>query len=267
VPDTVSDHAAALCEPLASMCRCLLDPARVNAGDHVLVMGPGAMGLLSAQVARAQGATVVLSGLPSDELRLAVARELGIDTATQQAADESYDVVIECSGSAGGAASALRASKRGGRYVAVGIFGKPIVVDLDAVLYKELTLTSGFASTPQSWRRAIALLRNRQVALEPLVGRIAALTNRMGVGFRGSERRARAEERFRPLSPDPAPHPRAIIGEYARHNGHADLLRAIDGRKGSAAGSKTGTACPGRSCRPGWRSCSPIRIRSGPSAR
>ena len=39
------------------------------------------------------------------------------------------------------------------------------------------------------------------------------------------------------------------------------------GRKGRAAGSRTATACPGRSYRPGWRSCSPILTRSGPSAR
>ena len=38
-------------------------------------------------------------------------------------------------------------------------------------------------------------------------------------------------------------------------------------RKGRAAGSRTATACPGRSYRPGWRSCSPIRTRGGPSAR
>ncbi len=37
-------------------------------------------------------------------------------------------------------------------------------------------------------------------------------------------------------------------------------------RKGNAVGSRTGTACPGRSYRPGWRRCSPIQTRSEPSA-
>jgi pimeloyl-ACP methyl ester carboxylesterase len=38
-------------------------------------------------------------------------------------------------------------------------------------------------------------------------------------------------------------------------------------RKDSAAGSRTGSASPGRSSRPAWRSCSPIRTPSAPSAR
>jgi L-iditol 2-dehydrogenase len=175
VPENVSIHAAALTEPLACVCHCLLDPPVINAGDTVLVVGPGAMGLLSAQVARASGGRVLLSGRDTDRPRLEIAEDLGIETTVDSPADESFDVVVECSGSVGGAAAALRAATRHGRYVAVGIFGRPVQLDLDAVLYKELTITSGFASTPKSWERAIALLSDGNVILEPLVGRVARL--------------------------------------------------------------------------------------------
>lgn len=175
VPEWVGDHAAALCEPLACVCQCLLDPSVVSAGDRVLVVGPGAMGLLAAQVAKAQGGIVTVSGLASDETRLVSARSLGLEAISLPPGENVADVVIECSGSAGGVSAALRAARRGARYVAIGILGRPVEIDLDLVLYKELTISSGFASTPQSWNRAIALLAARQVDLEPLVGRIASL--------------------------------------------------------------------------------------------
>ncbi len=160
---------AVLAEPLACVAQCLCDPAVVNPGDEVLVVGPGAMGQLSAQVARAQGGTVTLAGLPHDDGRLRVARELGFSTTTQTPDAESFDVVLEASGSAPGAARALSAVRRAGRYVQVGIFGRDVALPIDAVLYKELTVTSGFASTPASWRRALMLMEQGLVELNPLV--------------------------------------------------------------------------------------------------
>jgi L-iditol 2-dehydrogenase len=175
IPDWLDEHAAALLEPLACVCHCLLDPPAVTAGDRVLVTGPGPVGLLAAQVARALGGSIVLVGLPSDEPRLVVARALGLETARAVPEAADFDVVIECSGSAGGAAVCLDSARRGGRYVQVGVFGKPVTVPLDRVFQKELVVTSGFASTPRSWRRALAMVEARRVQLEPLVSEVVPL--------------------------------------------------------------------------------------------
>lgn len=164
-----SGIGAVLAEPLACAAQCLCDPAVVNPGDEVLVLGPGAMGQLSAQIARAQGATVTLAGLPQDAHRLQIAADLGLRTLDSPTPAESFDVVIEATGTGAGVRAVLAAARRGGRYVQVGIIGQESALNLDAVLYKELTLTSGFASTPQSWRRALALISTGQVSLEPLV--------------------------------------------------------------------------------------------------
>jgi L-iditol 2-dehydrogenase len=168
VPEHVASSDAVLFEPLACVTQCLLDPARINAGDRVLVVGPGAMGLLSVQVALAAGARVTCAGLPADAARLAIAERFGAESTTE-VAEEDYDVVVECSGSAGGIASAFRAVRRGGRYVQVGIHGKVVAVPFDTVLYKEVEVSSGFASTPRSWRRALTLVEDRRVELSGLV--------------------------------------------------------------------------------------------------
>jgi len=168
IPDTVTSLDAVLLEPLACVAQCLLDPARVSPGDSVLVVGPGTMGLLSAQVALAAGATVTCAGLASDVVRLGRAEKLGAAVTTDPVV-EGFDVVVECSGAAGGIATAFRSVRRGGTYVQVGIHGERVAVDFDTVLYKELAVSSGFASTPASWRRAIALVGSGAVDLTGMV--------------------------------------------------------------------------------------------------
>ncbi len=180
LPDHVGEHAGAVTEPLACVTHCLLDPPVLNAGDNVLVIGPGTMGLLTAQVARAAGGNVIVVGLESDRHRLEIAEKMGL-TARVLNGDASPgfipDVVCECSGSGAGMAYALEQVRKGGRYIQVGISGKPVTIPFDHVLYKELTVTSGNASTPTSWRRAIKLLADKRVDLNPLVTEAAPIAD------------------------------------------------------------------------------------------
>ena len=184
IPDWLDEHAAPLAEPLACVCHCLCDPSAVVHGDQVLVTGAGPIGLLAAQVARAFGGEVLVTGLARDTARLAAARELGFDTEVVEdpkafARFETRlgaDVVVECSGSEDGATTCLETARRGGRYVQIGVFGRPVTVPLDLVFQKELVVTSGFASTPRSWRRALSLVEQQSVELEPLVSDIVPLS-------------------------------------------------------------------------------------------
>jgi L-iditol 2-dehydrogenase len=176
IPDWLDGHAATLAEPLACLCHSLLDPTAVEDGHSVLVVGPGPVGLLAAQLAAACGGAVHVRGTARDEARLAKARELGFETSlVGESLEREPDVVVECSGSAAGIAFALEAASRGGRVVQVGLAGKPVEIPFDQVCYRELTVTSGNASTPQSWRRALELIEARSVELEPLVSEVVPL--------------------------------------------------------------------------------------------
>ena len=170
LPDWLEGSAAPLCEPLACVCHSLLEPEpAVDAGQEVLVTGPGPVGLLAAQVARAAGGNVHVRGTPRDAQRLAAARGLGFVTSTTEDPAVEADVVVECSGVEAGMASALAAARRGGRYVQIGLAGKPVTLPFDLVCFHELRVTSGFASTPSSWRKTLELVTERRVELEPLV--------------------------------------------------------------------------------------------------
>lgn len=175
VPDWLDDHVAALAEPLACVCHSLGERGAVGAGDEVLVVGPGPIGLLAAQVARNSGGFVHVRGTPRDGARLAAAGRLGFETSTTADDLVEADVVVECSGTAAGIASGLGAARRGGRYIQIGLAGKPVTVPFDLLSSRELTVTSGAASTPSSWRAALELVATRAVQLEPLLSAVLPL--------------------------------------------------------------------------------------------
>jgi L-iditol 2-dehydrogenase len=176
IPDWLDGQVAPLCEPLACVCHSLLEPEpALEPGAAVLVTGPGPVGLLAAQVARAWGGTVHVRGTPRDERRLATARELGFETSTTDEEGVEADVAVECSGREAGMAFALAAVRRGGRHVQMGIAGKPVTLPFDLVCFHELTITSGFASTPTSWARALELVNARRVELQPLLSEVVPL--------------------------------------------------------------------------------------------
>jgi L-iditol 2-dehydrogenase len=175
IPEWLDGHVAAMAEPLACVCHSLLDPRRVEEDDRVLVVGPGPIGLLAAQVARASGGHVHVRGTPRDELRLAAARELGFDVSTTDDGAVEADVVVECSGAAAGMSFGLESARRGGRYVQMGLAGKPVTIPFDLVCYHELTVTAGFASTPASWLRALELIEAPAVELQPLLSEVVPL--------------------------------------------------------------------------------------------
>ncbi len=179
LPDNVDERAAAVSEPLACVCNALLDPPAVNAGDRVVVIGAGAIGIIAAQVARAQGGQVTLVGTASDAGRMALAAELGLDTASvddeasradmeRAAATRSFNVVVECAGARAAAEWGIALVRPGGRYVQMGLSGD-VTVSMTNLVLNEVSVRTGMASSPASWWRAMRLLEAGLVQLGPLV--------------------------------------------------------------------------------------------------
>lgn len=182
LPENVDFRAGALTEPLACVVHATLTTPTVTPGDVAVIAGPGAIGLLTLQVVKAAGATAVVLGTDVDEHRLELAHSLGADHVVNvQRSDPAHlvrelteggfgaDVVYECAGAGAAAQQLLTLVRRRGRYVQVGLFGKPVAWDLDQLVYKELTATGSNASTPPSWLRAIELMRTGKVRTAPLI--------------------------------------------------------------------------------------------------
>lgn len=172
VPDSVSDDAAALLEPLSvGLWAC--HKAAVGAGSRVLVTGAGPVGLMSAQVARALGAArIVVTDV--NPHRLELARELGatdvIDARAASPAEAELhpDVLLECSGHPAATNEGIRALARAGRAVLVGMGGDELPLPLSRVQEYELTVTGTFRYA-HTWPAAIALAASGRVELDRLV--------------------------------------------------------------------------------------------------
>jgi len=188
LPDGIAMKTAALCEPLACVCRSVCERASVKAGDFVLVAGAGVMAQLTAQVAMANGGVVIMTGLKNDAERFAMAKRLGVFETLYVDEGEPLarvmeltggmgaQLAFECSGAAASAKFCLEALMKTGQYIQVAIPGKPIPFDMDMALYKEITISNSYASERTSWLIALRLLEKKLINIAPLASSVLPLT-------------------------------------------------------------------------------------------
>ena len=147
LPDAVDAIAGALVEPGGNALRAV-QGAALRSGDRVLVLGAGAIGLLAALFARAQGAEVHLMG--RSQRSRDFARSLGFEGVWQAAnlPDVPFDAVIECSNSPALPALALDLVEPGRRVVYIGIAGVPTPIDTRTLLLKDVTAVGILSASP-----------------------------------------------------------------------------------------------------------------------
>jgi L-iditol 2-dehydrogenase len=168
VPDSVSDEAAALFEPL-SVGIAALRKAGVGLGGSVLIAGAGPIGLLCAQVARASGVARIVVTDP-DPQRRSVAASLGAGSALDPWADvgTGFDAFIDASGAPAAIESGIPAVRPGGRIVLVGMGVDRLELPVSLIQARELILTGVFRYA-NTWPTAIALAASGAVDLDAMV--------------------------------------------------------------------------------------------------
>ena len=177
IPDGVGAAAAALVNQGA----LTVHAARrvgLTAGASVAVYGPGLLGLLMLQVARASGATTVVVVGRGDRLRTAAdlgasdvvdyEHESPVDAVRAASGGRGVDVVFDCSGNPAVLAQAVGATRRGGSVAVLGLTGGARAdVPVDAFALDELTLY-GVRSSPNAYPAMLELLASGAVRTEPL---------------------------------------------------------------------------------------------------
>lgn len=188
LPENCDFISGAVIEPLACCAHGVYEKSTLKAGDCVLVLGPGAIGLLTAQITVAAGAEVILSGMTADAERLQLSKNLGtqhiVDIQKESLADivseitrgRGVDIVYECSGAGAAARQGLQLARRKGQYIQLGLFGKPVELDWDSIMMREVEIRNSFASTWKSWDVALKLVAQGKVELSPLVTQVLPLS-------------------------------------------------------------------------------------------
>ncbi len=180
VPDSVSDRAAALTEPLAVALHGV-NVAQVEAADRVLVTGAGPIGLLTVAALAQRGVSRIVVSEPSPTRReralaagasRAVApEELERPANGLQPVADPYDVVIECSGNLRAVTGGLEQLDWGGTLVLVGT-GNPDMPRLNHIrlMVMELTITAAFNHDHDGFERALALLGSGAIPVDAVLG-------------------------------------------------------------------------------------------------
>lgn len=154
VPDSVAADAAALTEPLAVGSHAVRQ-APVRQGDSVVILGAGTIGLSTLQSARSAGASKVFV-IETAQIRKDYALKLGatavfdpresdvVNAIYQATAGLGADVVFECIGNEKTGPLAVELTRKGGKTVIVGLFGKESSLNFNSIMVAERHIIGSF---------------------------------------------------------------------------------------------------------------------------
>jgi alcohol dehydrogenase len=193
VSEKLSYEQLALVETLAIGCHAV-NRGEPKAGEHVLVIGAGPIGLSVIEFARLSGAKTVVMDM--NEQRLAFVREkMGVpDTILTRGDGEELkrlaeltngqlaDVVVDATGSNKSMAQALNYCAFKGRLVYVGITQNEITIPHAPALHRrELDIRASRNALPGDFRRIIKLIEDGQIDTAPWITHHAAFDEMIDV--------------------------------------------------------------------------------------
>lgn len=165
VPESVSNERAVFTEPLAAACR-IAEQVRIANRDHVVVLGDGRLGHLSAAVLAKHGAEVTVVGKHSWKLDMLQHCNVRTALLADYQPARKADVVVDCTGSESGFQLALQTVRPCGTIVLKTTVAKDHQLALSPVVIDEVTVVG---SRCGPFQPALEMLERNDVDVEPLV--------------------------------------------------------------------------------------------------
>jgi alcohol dehydrogenase/L-iditol 2-dehydrogenase len=189
IPEGVSYESAAMTEPTCVAYNAVVEKSRIRPGDTVVVQGPGPVGLLAMQMAKIQGAgVVVVSGTGRDAKRLELAKKLGADMTVDVTQQNLLDVVrglgdglgahlvIDAAGVPPAIQQSLQIVRQNGQVTKIGWALQPINLTMDEIVAKMITYQGAFSHTWTNWEASLELMRQGRILTEPMISEVWPIT-------------------------------------------------------------------------------------------
>jgi L-iditol 2-dehydrogenase len=173
VPDSMSDPEATLVVTAGTSMYGLTELGGLVAGESVVVIGPGPIGLLAVAVAKALGASpVILTGTRSK--RLAIGQELGADRIVNINDEDAVEVVkkltggigadyvIECAGTEATVDQAIRMTNRGGKICLAAFPHEPVTTNLAHLIRNNIYVFGIRGEGKSATHRAMELMAEKR---------------------------------------------------------------------------------------------------------
>ena len=194
LPEELSYEEGSFIEPVG----CVVRAHRfvgANLRQSVLILGSGISGLLNLQMARSNGAGLVVA-TDINEFRLATAKRLGADAvllATDNVPKELRelnegrlaDLVIVCTGALPAAEQAIQSVERGGTllFFAPTAAGVKVPIPLFDFWRNEISIITSYAASPRDIEESIKLLQRGRIRVNEMITHRLGL-NEASLGFR-----------------------------------------------------------------------------------
>ena len=173
VPDTMSDAEATLVVTAGTSMYGLTELGGLVAGESVVVIGPGPIGLLAVAVAKALGASpVILTGTRDKRLEIGkqlgadrvinILRENAIEVVKQLTGGIGADYVVECAGTEATIDQAIHMTNRGGKICLAAFPHDPVTTDIAHVVRNNIYVYGIRGEGRSATRRAMALMAEKK---------------------------------------------------------------------------------------------------------
>lgn len=183
IPKVVSFPEAGIVEPLSVVVNAVEYVASpVRAGDSACVIGPGPLGLFSAEILRSKGIKdLLILGIGIDEYRLGIARDklsfktLNTEETEPIGAKDSitdrygFDTVVVAAGAPAALKSAIQLVSKGGQIIVLGIFPEDVSLPASDLVRRQISLKGSYGSAWRHYEEAIRLLEQKMVRAEAIV--------------------------------------------------------------------------------------------------
>ena len=188
IPDDVSFEQACLVEPV-NTCMKGIQALRLCAGETVLVIGQGPIGIILGTLAKRAGARVITSDLYPQRLTISkttfglgnsidASRTDTLEAVRKQTEGRGADATIVAVGGNGLIRTAMDAVRPGGRVLlfAQTVHGET-VIDPGAVCVDEKTLLGSYSASIELQEVSVRFVMNREMDLEKLISHRFALSS------------------------------------------------------------------------------------------
>ena len=174
VPDDMTDEEATLVVTAGTTMYGLTELGGLVAGESLVVIGPGPIGLLGVAVAKALGADpVILIGTRND--RLEIGKKLGADfvlnvkeendivnSVKSLVGDLGVDYVVECAGTEKALNDAIMMTNRGGKICLAAFPHDPIKVNIPHMVINNIYIYGIRGEGKSATHRAMAFMKQKR---------------------------------------------------------------------------------------------------------
>ena len=159
VPDEIPTEVAVFTEPLAAALE-IMEQAHIKPSQNVAIIGDGRLAYMIAQVVSLVGVDLTVIGRHEDKLV-----NFCKFAKTMTDSDETYEVVIDATGSSSGILLAQKLVRKKGLIVLKSTYAGKIEIDMSNFVVNEITI-KGSRCGP--FKPALQLLKSRLVTLPPI---------------------------------------------------------------------------------------------------